>query len=126
MGFLMRHARTRGWDAIGVEPSPTLAKIAREQFNHTVHNCFLNEMPHQEHHSFDVVALSDVFEHITQPLEFLADAARLLKPDGILYVKVPNARWNLWKQGVLARLGKRPVQGLWDSTSTSSTTPTPR
>jgi 2-polyprenyl-3-methyl-5-hydroxy-6-metoxy-1,4-benzoquinol methylase len=83
-------------------------------------------VPAEEHHSFDVVALSDVFEHITAPLQFLADAARLLKPDGILYVKVPNARWNLWKQGVLARLGKRPVQGLWDSTSTSSTTPTPR
>jgi SAM-dependent methyltransferase len=29
MGFLMRHARARGWDAVGVEPSPPLPRSRR-------------------------------------------------------------------------------------------------
>jgi SAM-dependent methyltransferase len=90
MGMLLRLARERGWEAIGVEPSPALHRIATEQFALEVHNCFLADMPTATHDTFDVVALSDVFEHVTEPRALLRDASRLLKPDGLLYVKVPN------------------------------------
>ena len=115
MGMLLRLARQRGWTAVGVEPSPPLHRIATEQFGLDVHNCFLDEMPASEHESFDVVALSDVFEHITEPREFLESAKRLMKPSGLLYVKVPNARWNLLKQRLARRLGRVPPHGIWDS-----------
>jgi SAM-dependent methyltransferase len=115
MGMLLRIARDRGWDAIGVEPSPALHRIATEELGLEVHNCFLDAVPAAEYESFDVVALSDVFEHVSNPREFLSTAARYLKPDGFLYVKVPNARWNLLKQrianvrrGIIART-------IWDS-----------
>jgi hypothetical protein len=62
-----------------------------------------------------VVALSDVFEHVPEPVPLLRHAARLLKPDGFLYVKVPNARWNILKQKIFRLLGKHPTRGLWDS-----------
>lgn len=101
MGMLLRLARQRGWTAIGVEPSPSSARLATERLGLTVYNCFLHELPESEHGSFDVVALSDVFEHICEPLPFLQVAARLLSDDGILYIKVPNGRWNLFKQRVL-------------------------
>src|SRR4051794_24137449 len=42
MGMLLRLARSRGWDVLGVEPSPTLHRIATEQLGLPVHNCFLN------------------------------------------------------------------------------------
>jgi len=115
MGMLLRRAVARGWEAEGVEPSPPLASLARERLGLTVHNCFLHELGADHEGRWDVVALSDVFEHVTEPLAMLADARRLLAPGGILYVKVPNARWNLFKQFALARLGRAPRQGVWDA-----------
>jgi SAM-dependent methyltransferase len=40
--------------------------------------------------TFDVVLLSEVLEHMTNPRDLLADSARLMSPDGILIVTVPN------------------------------------
>ena len=115
MGMLLRLARKRGWQAVGLEPSPALWKLATTHNGLHAHNCFLHELPHSEHASFDVVALSDVFEHICDPKAFLKDAAPFLADDGVLFVKVPNARWNLFKQRVLGAMGRRPTQGVWDS-----------
>jgi SAM-dependent methyltransferase len=114
MGMLLRLAVKRGWQAVGVEPSPSLAPLA-QRHGFKVYNCFLRDVPRDEDQSFDVVALSDVFEHITEPLEMLAQASRFMKPDGVLYVKVPNARWSLLKQKLLGMMGRRPEQGLWDA-----------
>lgn len=115
MGLLLRHVRRLGWTAVGVEPSPSLSRIAIERLGLTVHRCFLHEMPASEVGSFDVIALSDVFEHVVEPLPFLEQVARFLAPDGVLYVKVPNARWNYFKQRMLGLFGKAPRQGVWDS-----------
>jgi SAM-dependent methyltransferase len=115
MGFLLRHVKQRNWTAVGVEPSPSLSRLAAEQFGLNVYNCFLHELPKSEEASFNVIALSDVFEHIAEPLPFLQDVSRFLAADGIVYIKVPNARWNLLKQKLLKRMGRTPKQGVWDS-----------
>jgi SAM-dependent methyltransferase len=115
MGFLLRKVKERGWEAVGVEPSPSLSKLATDAWKVKVHNCFLDKMPKEETGAFDVVALSDVFEHITEPQPFLKQVKRLMKDDGILYVKVPNGRFSLFKQRVTERLGRKPAAGIWDS-----------
>jgi SAM-dependent methyltransferase len=115
MGMLMRLARARGWRVTGVEPSPPLAGLARDELGLDVLNCFLNEVPASYDGSFDVVALSDVFEHVSEPLAMLRDVARLLKPDGLLYVKVPNALFNVFKQNASRVRGRLPQHGVWDS-----------
>ena len=115
MGFLLRRVRQMGWEAVGVEPSPSLAKLAREQWQLPIHNCFIDEMPLQEAGTFDIVALSDVFEHIATPLPFLNDVQRMMKDDAIVYVKVPNARFSLFKQRVLRGMGREFASGVWDS-----------
>jgi len=115
MGMLLRLARKRGWEGVGVEPSPALHQIATQHLDLPVHNCLLHEVPASEDGSFDVVALSDVFEHITEPREFLRVVKGFLKPDGLLYVKVPNAYWNILKQRLLRVLGRTPRQGVWDA-----------
>jgi 2-polyprenyl-3-methyl-5-hydroxy-6-metoxy-1,4-benzoquinol methylase len=115
-GMLLRHAKRLGFEGIGVDPSPTLSKIAREHLGNKVYNCFLHELPEGEIASFDVIALSDVFEHITNPIQFLKTVAIFLKPDGILYVKVPNGQWNLFKQKLISLLNKNhTTNSTWDS-----------
>jgi 2-polyprenyl-3-methyl-5-hydroxy-6-metoxy-1,4-benzoquinol methylase len=115
MGMLLRLARARGWEAVGVEPSPGLHRLATEELGLDVYNCFLEDVPDSEHGSFDVVALSDVFEHIPEPRPFLQTVARFVRPDGVLYVKVPNARWNLLKQQLMPLAGRTASPTTWDS-----------
>lgn len=115
MGMLLRLARDRGWETTGVDPSPSLSGLAREELGLDVLTCFLHEVPPEHDGRYDVVALSDVFEHVSDPLGMLADVDRLLAPDGILYVKVPNARFNLFKQAAAGVLGRTPQHGVWDS-----------
>lgn len=115
MGMLLRIARARGWEAVGVEPSPALHRIATEQLGLTVHNCLLDAVPEAEYRSFDVVAMSDVFEHVTDPRRFLETAERFLRPGGLLYIKVPNARWSLLKQRLFRLTRQRLARGAWDS-----------
>ncbi len=115
MGMLLRLARERGWACVGVEPSPSLAGIARDRFDLEVLNCFLEDVPATHEGAYDVVALSDVFEHVSDPLGMLAQVQRLLKPDGVLFVKVPNARFNVFKQAAARVFGRTPQHGVWDS-----------
>lgn len=114
MGMLLRHVRRMGWIGVGLEPSPSLSTLARRD-GLTVYNCLMHELPASEEGSFDIIALSDVFEHIAEPIAFLQSALRYLRPDGIIYIKVPNGLWNLFKQRAAEARGCRPEQGIWDS-----------
>jgi glycosyltransferase involved in cell wall biosynthesis/2-polyprenyl-3-methyl-5-hydroxy-6-metoxy-1,4-benzoquinol methylase len=94
-GFFLRMARGMGWELHGVEPSPA-AELAREFFGLEVHRGHVEELGFPDE-SFDLVTLIDVLEHIDRPPKLLAEVRRLLKPDGLVFVKTPNARYNLFK-----------------------------
>ncbi len=47
--------------------------------------------------AFDVIMLHHSFEHMTEPVTILADAARLLQPGGMLIIRVPVAASFAWK-----------------------------
>ena len=64
--------------------------------------------------SVDVVCLLDVLEHLSDPAAALAEAARVLRPDGRLVLNVPGHRW-LWSPadvhlGHLRRYDRRLVR----------------
>lgn len=113
MGFFLRHAANR-WNAMGVEPSPSLSEIARKHFGLDVRTAFL-ETAGFPAASFDVVTLTDVFEHIAEPRALLREIRRVLRPDGVALVKVPNGAFNLFKQRVLQRFGRTGDFDIWDS-----------
>jgi SAM-dependent methyltransferase len=51
---------------------------------------------------FDLVTLWDVFEHVTAPRELLAELARVLAPDGVIYIQTIHERSLLPLVGRLA------------------------
>lgn len=108
MGFFLRKARDFGYEVEGVEPSPSLAQMARKEFGLTIHNDFFRKSDFAAK-SFDVVTLIDVFEHVTAPQELLRDIAFVLKDDGILCIKVPNGNYGRLKLR-LARMLNRAQQ----------------
>ncbi len=114
MGFFLRNARGQNWNLYGVEPSPSLSSLAREHFGLNVKTAFLEEAGF-ENNFFDIVSMTDVFEHISQPKKMLGEVKRILKPDGIIFIKVPNGNFNLFKLRLAKLTGKLKNYDLFDS-----------
>jgi SAM-dependent methyltransferase len=90
-GLFAELARASGWDVLGVEPSQWLAARARERLGDAV-LCARFEEISLDPGSFDVVCLWDVLEHVPDPESFVARAAAVLRPGGLLALNVPNIR----------------------------------
>ena len=88
-GHSLASARERGWDVAGVELSPTASEYARTHFGMPVFNCDLADAPLADA-SFDAVIGWHVLEHVRNPKEQLQRLSRLLKPGGVLGLRVPN------------------------------------
>jgi len=88
-GHSLALARERGWDVVGVELSPTASEHARTHLGLSVFNCDLADAPLAEG-GFDAVIMWHVLEHVRNPKNELLQLARLLKPGGMLGLRVPN------------------------------------
>jgi 2-polyprenyl-3-methyl-5-hydroxy-6-metoxy-1,4-benzoquinol methylase len=78
-----------GWTVSLNEMNPRSAEIARKTFNLTVDPSDPSAIA-ASGQLFDVISAVAVLEHIVDPLTFIKDYARLLKPGGLLVVVVPH------------------------------------
>ncbi|MBU4473631.1 MAG: class I SAM-dependent methyltransferase [Candidatus Omnitrophica bacterium] len=102
------------WNIYGLEPSKSLAELARKYFSLNIKNCFLGEAGFRDEF-FDVVTMTDVFEHIPNPCQMLGTVRRILKKDGILFIKVPNGLFNLTKLHLARLTNKINTYDIFDS-----------
>jgi len=114
VGFFLRHARQRKWNIFGIEPSPTLSEMARKYFGLNVKTAYLEEAGFGNE-SFDIVTMTDVFEHIPKPKEILMQVNKILKKDGILFIKVPNGSYSLLKLRLAKATGSLKAYDVFDS-----------
>jgi len=87
-GHFVRSASLAGWDVTGIEPSSTAREIANSKgrclvFDEEALGAFSEG-------SFDVITLWHVLEHLPSPLESIEVFKKLLKPNGRIFVAVPN------------------------------------
>ncbi len=87
-GFLAQ-MRGLGWDVHGVEPDRSAVEVARGQLGLDVTCATLEEARFPEH-SFDVVTMGHVVEHLPDPIGTLRECRRVLKSGGRLVVVTPN------------------------------------
>lgn len=114
MGFFLRKAKDWHWHLWGVEPSLALSEIARRYFGLNVKTAFLEEAGFEDD-IFDIISMTDVFEHISEPGKILKEIQRILKSNGILFIKVPNGLFNLFKFQVARITKKLEDYDLFDS-----------
>ncbi|MBN1139594.1 MAG: class I SAM-dependent methyltransferase, partial [Anaerolineae bacterium] len=87
-GDFLLGMQERGWQVFGLDISPEAAALARQN-GLDVFGGHLLEAPYQEH-SFDLVTMWDVLEHLHDPAAYLVRVAQLLKPGGRFVVTLPN------------------------------------
>lgn len=88
-GVLLQEFRRRGWEVQGTELSEQAASYAQQSLNIPVKIGSLETLQFPANH-FDAVTLWHVLEHVENPRALLAEINRILKPDGVLLVAVPN------------------------------------
>jgi 2-polyprenyl-3-methyl-5-hydroxy-6-metoxy-1,4-benzoquinol methylase len=92
-GFVIRYFRSLGWLANGIDYSragveqmnPTCAELVEQG---DVFQLLEARIAAGEQH--DVVWLSNVLEHVLDPVGLLQSLGQLVKPNGVLLVTVPN------------------------------------
>ena len=84
-GDFIVEAKKQGWNAIGFEPNPTAKQLATTKNVLTIDDLFTLTP-----HSFDVITLWHVLEHVPNLEAYIQNLKRILKPDGTLIVAVPN------------------------------------
>ncbi len=87
-GHFLAAAQRAGWAVAGVEPNPTARADASRRIGQPVGEGNLATF---EPGSFDAITLWHVLEHVHALNETLAQLVRLLRPDGVLLIAVPNA-----------------------------------
>lgn len=86
-GMLVEQALKKGYRAEGIEPSHWLAGKAR-QLGLPVE---LGVLPSAKlHPPYDVVSLVDVIEHVSDPIDMLVQARKVLADDGVLLIVTPD------------------------------------
>ncbi|MCF8319934.1 MAG: class I SAM-dependent methyltransferase [Flavobacterium sp.] len=84
-GDFLLTAKQNGWNTIGVEPSEKAKGIA---INKGIQ--FSDSTQELESHSFDVITMWHVLEHVPNLEIQIKELKRLVKPNGTIIIAVPN------------------------------------
>ncbi|HMI06915.1 MAG TPA: class I SAM-dependent methyltransferase [Flavobacterium sp.] len=84
-GDFLLVAKNNSWKTTGIEPSEKAKSIALKKGV-----SFVENTKNLDSHSFDVITMWHVLEHIPNLDEQIKELKRLLKPTGIILIAVPN------------------------------------
>jgi len=90
-----------GYDAIGTELSPAVARLAQETFGVRVLTGLVESQTF-EAGGFDIIVLNDVIEHLPDPVSTLTHCARLLSNDGFFVIQTPEYKEHLSYEQLMA------------------------
>lgn len=94
-GLLTNALAAAGHTVHGIDLSASSLEIAKQkdatqQVSYQVANAYSLPYPDK---TFDVVCAMDVLEHVEEPLRLIAEAGRVLKPNGLFFFHTFNRNW---------------------------------
>lgn len=102
-GVFLRKAMAKGFNVQGIEVNRVIAEHARDvQKLNVIHGKFLDTDLPLNH--YDLITLIDVLEHLRNPLLSIKKCHTHLKSGGLLVIKVPNFKIQLFKQFISKKL----------------------
>ncbi|MEI8133505.1 MAG: methyltransferase domain-containing protein [bacterium] len=86
---------------IGIDTDVEALAVARTRLQAALHvnvesEYWVEELLQEGYRNFDVILFGDVLEHTQHPERILDEARKLLKPEGLVIVSIPNvAHWRI-------------------------------
>jgi SAM-dependent methyltransferase len=102
-GRFMYVAQQDGWAVEGIELNPRTAACAARRTGVPVHQINAHTLASYGRR-FHAIALTDVLEHIPEPVALLATVAKLIESGGWIAVKVPCGRSQWHKERLLSAM----------------------
>ena len=88
-GHFLYAIKERVAGVVGIELNLDNAEFTRKELGIKVYNQPLEQLKLPEDY-FDLITIYHTFEHVADPLKFLQAVRRCLKPNGHLFIEVPN------------------------------------
>jgi 2-polyprenyl-3-methyl-5-hydroxy-6-metoxy-1,4-benzoquinol methylase len=88
-GEFLNTCKSAGWHTTGIEPNDDARRMAAEKFMLDVRT--EDQLKGIADGSFDVISMWHVLEHVPRLNERVAELKRLIKPNGIIIIAVPNS-----------------------------------
>jgi len=95
IGKCMIAMQNAGFDTYGIEPSLVFYEKAISMMKIDPSKLSIGMMEEMEYpeNSFDLITFGAVFEHLYHPAQCLEKAMKWLKPNGIIHIEIPSARY---------------------------------
>lgn len=90
LGYLTYSLFREGYDVLGIDISNTAVDHAKKVFGNHYLCVDLFDFVKDNELTYDAVIMTEVIEHVENPLSFMSTIKRLLKNDGVAIVTTPN------------------------------------
>lgn len=90
-GEFMSRMKSLGWNVEGTETDDKAVDFAQNKMGLKVHSGILEALRLPEN-TYDVITISHVIEHVTDPETLLRECLRILRPGGRLVMITPNTQ----------------------------------
>jgi 2-polyprenyl-3-methyl-5-hydroxy-6-metoxy-1,4-benzoquinol methylase len=93
-GYFLSTAERNGWEVFGTEVSSYSIEYCENNFGIQVQRGEIFDTAYVDNY-FDAITLWHTFEHVKDPISYLQEFNRILKPDGLIFILVPNEKFLL-------------------------------
>ena len=88
-GNYLRILRNLGWEVYGVEPSEKAVNAGRKEYGLDIRAGTLLDHRFPDNY-FNFISMNHVLEHLPNPIETFAELKRIVHPDGMIVIRMPN------------------------------------
>jgi SAM-dependent methyltransferase len=113
LGYLTFSLKRTGYNIVGLDISQTAIAMAKESFGPLYTCCDLFEYANSHTGEYDVVVLTEVFEHVPDPFRFLESLILLVRTGGKIILTTPNK--SLYPRDVIWATDLPPIHLWWFS-----------
>jgi SAM-dependent methyltransferase len=110
VGGFLAAGQEHGWEMLGIDPGEEVGAFCEQKRLRVVRST-LAEVPLKKN-SVDCVAIWNTFDQLPQPEETLTAACQLLRPGGVLVIRVPNGKCFRWGIKQIHRAPQRVAEWL--------------
>lgn len=113
LGYLTHALKKAGHDIRGLDISANAVEAAKQNYGPYYICADVNVFPSTTEERFDIIIMTEVIEHLEEPLAVLSSLRTLLKPGGVALVSTPSK--DFLPQSAVWRTDNPPVHLAWYS-----------